>query len=39
LRWLGVRYVQRGFMRLDRKAEATGVAPTGRSLVERLTRH
>lgn len=38
-RFLGVRYVQRGFERLDRQAEATGVAPTGRSLVERLTRH
>jgi glycine/D-amino acid oxidase-like deaminating enzyme len=39
LRFLGVRYVQRGFEQLDRKAEATGVAPNGSSLVERLTRH
>ena len=39
LRFLGVRYVQRGFERLDRKAEATGIAPNGKSLVERLTRH
>ncbi len=38
-RFIGVRYVQRGFERLDRKAEETGVAPDGRSLVERLTRH
>ena len=38
-RFLGVRYVQRGFEQLDRKAEETGVAPDGRSLVERLTRH
>lgn len=39
LRFLGVRYAQRGFERLDRKAETTGVAPNGKSLVERLTRH
>lgn len=39
LRFLGVRYAQRGFDQLDRKAEATGIAPNGRSLVERLTRH
>lgn len=39
LRFLGVRFVQRGFERLDRKAEETGVAPNGKSLVERLTRH
>ena len=38
-RFLGVRYVQRGFERLDRAAEASGVASNGRSLVERLTRH
>jgi glycine/D-amino acid oxidase-like deaminating enzyme len=39
LRFLGVRYVQRGFAQLDAKAERTGIAPTGPSLVERLTRH
>ncbi|MEZ4523472.1 MAG: FAD-dependent oxidoreductase [Thermomicrobiales bacterium] len=38
-RFLGVRFVQSGFERLDRKAEETGVAPNGKSLVERLTRH
>ena len=38
-RFLGVRYVQRGFETLDRKAEESGVAPNGKSLVERLTRH
>ncbi len=38
-RFLGVRYAQRGFEKLDSKAEATGVAPNGKSLVERLTRH
>lgn len=39
LRWLGVRFVQSGYARLDRRAERTGVPPTGRSLVERLGRH
>ena len=38
-RFIGVRYVQRGFEQLDLKSEKTGVAPNGRSLVERLTRH
>ncbi|HUZ00361.1 MAG TPA: FAD-binding oxidoreductase [Thermomicrobiaceae bacterium] len=38
-RFLGVRYVQHGFEQLDRRAEATGIAPGGRSLAERLTRH
>ncbi|MGH9176064.1 MAG: NAD(P)/FAD-dependent oxidoreductase, partial [Vicinamibacterales bacterium] len=39
LRFLGVRFVQRGFEQLDAKAERTGVAPNGKSLVERITRH
>jgi glycine/D-amino acid oxidase-like deaminating enzyme len=39
LRFLGVRYVQRAFMGLDRKAEQTGHPPSGRSLAERLTAH
>ena len=39
LRWLGVRYVQRGYARIDTKAELTGVAPTGHTLAERLGRH
>jgi glycine/D-amino acid oxidase-like deaminating enzyme len=38
-RFLGVRYVQRGFAKLDEKSERTGLPPTGKSLVERLTRH
>jgi glycine/D-amino acid oxidase-like deaminating enzyme len=38
-RYLGVRYMQRAFMSLDRKAEQTGIAPTGRSLAERMTAH
>jgi len=39
LRWLGVRYVQRAFARLDAAGERTGRAPTGRTLAERLSRH
>ena len=39
LRWLGIRYAQEGFARLDRKAEVTGIAPTGRTLVEKIGRH
>jgi glycine/D-amino acid oxidase-like deaminating enzyme len=39
LRWLGARYVQHALARLDRRAERTGRAPTGRSLAERLMRH
>jgi glycine/D-amino acid oxidase-like deaminating enzyme len=39
LRWLGIRYTQEGMARLDRDAERTGLAPTGRTLVERLGRH
>jgi len=38
-RFVGVRLVQRSFMKLDQKAEATGVAPDGKSLAERLTAH
>ncbi len=39
LRWLGIRYVQNGFARLDDEAERTGKAPSGRSLTEFLGRH
>ena len=39
LRWLGARYIQRALTRLDRRAERTGRAPSGRSLAERLMRH
>jgi glycine/D-amino acid oxidase-like deaminating enzyme len=38
-RWLGIRYAQEGFAKLDRKAERTGQAPTGRTLVEKIGRH
>jgi glycine/D-amino acid oxidase-like deaminating enzyme len=39
LRWLGARYIQGALTRLDRRAERTGRAPSGRSLAERLMRH
>ena len=39
LRWLGIRYVQLGFHRLDNQAERTGLPPTGHTLAERLGRH
>jgi glycine/D-amino acid oxidase-like deaminating enzyme len=39
LRWLGIRYAQEGFARLDREAERSGQAPTGRSIAERIGRH
>jgi len=39
LRWLGVRYLQGGLMRVDQQAERSGEAPSGRSLPERLGRH
>ena len=39
LRWLGIRYVQRGYLRIDAEAERTGTPPTGRTLAERLGRH
>jgi len=39
LRWLGARYVQRGLMRADDRAERTGKPPTGETLAERLGKH
>ncbi len=36
LRWAGVRYVQRGLLGADRRAERSGRAPSGRTLAERL---
>ena len=39
LRFLGVRGVQISYERIDAKAERTGVAPNGKTLAERLTRH
>jgi len=39
LRWLGARYVQRGLMKVDDRAEQTGKPPTGKTLAERLGSH
>jgi glycine/D-amino acid oxidase-like deaminating enzyme len=39
LRFLGARYVQRQFAKLDRESEQSGDAPSGKSLAERLNSH
>jgi glycine/D-amino acid oxidase-like deaminating enzyme len=39
LRWRGVRAGQVGLARVDARAERTGLAPTGRTIAERLSRH
>jgi glycine/D-amino acid oxidase-like deaminating enzyme len=39
LRWLGVRFLQRGLQHVDDQAERTGRPPSGRSLPERLAGH
>jgi glycine/D-amino acid oxidase-like deaminating enzyme len=39
LRWLGARYVQWAFARIDARAARTGRPPTGRSPAEWLMRH
>jgi glycine/D-amino acid oxidase-like deaminating enzyme len=39
LRWLGTRYLQWTYDRIDRKAAFTGQPPTGRTLPEWLGRH
>ena len=39
LRWLGIRYAQAALSGLDRRSEATGEPPSGRSLAERLASH
>ena len=38
-RYIGVRFMQREYMRIDREAEQTGIAPSGKNLAERLTAH
>ncbi len=38
-RYIGVHYIQRAYWHIDQKSERTGVAPTGRTLAERLTQH
>lgn len=39
LRWLGVRYMQMVFGRIDARAERTDLPPTGKTPAERLTAH
>jgi glycine/D-amino acid oxidase-like deaminating enzyme len=39
LRWMGIRFVQRGLTKVDRKAEVSGTPPTGNTIAERLSRH
>ena len=39
LRWLGVRYSQRAFAKLDERADRTGRPPSGPSLARWLARH
>jgi glycine/D-amino acid oxidase-like deaminating enzyme len=38
-RYLGVHYIQHAYWQIDQQAERTGVAPSGKTLAERLTRH
>jgi glycine/D-amino acid oxidase-like deaminating enzyme len=38
-RYLGVHYIQHAYSKIDEKAERTGIAPSGKTLAERLTRH
>jgi len=38
-RYIGVHYIQRAYWQIDRKSKRTGIAPSGKSLAERLTRH
>ncbi len=39
LRWLGVRYMQRGLLAVDQRARRTGRPPSGRTVAERIYRH
>jgi hypothetical protein len=39
LRWLGMRYMQKAYARIDARAARTGRPPTGRTLAERMGRH
>ncbi|SDI41594.1 Glycine/D-amino acid oxidase [Alteribacillus persepolensis] len=38
-RWAGIRFVQSSLGRIDEKAERTGLAPSGKTLAERLSSH
>ena len=39
LRYLAVHYIQNAYWKIDQKSERTGLAPSGKTLAERLTRH
>jgi glycine/D-amino acid oxidase-like deaminating enzyme len=39
IRYLGIRYIQNAYAKLDQKAEQTGRPPNGNSLAERMSRH
>ncbi len=39
LRWAGIRFVQRGYAKVDERAERTGIPPSGQTLAERLGSH
>lgn len=39
LRWAGIRFVQRGYAKVDDHAERTGIPPSGRTIAERLGNH
>ncbi len=39
MRYIGVRYVQQAYFKLDERAELTGIAPDGSTLAERMSRH
>jgi glycine/D-amino acid oxidase-like deaminating enzyme len=38
-RFIGVHFIARAYWRIDQKAERTGVAPSGKTLAKRRTRH
>jgi hypothetical protein len=38
-RYMGVHFIQSEYWRIDQKSERTGIAPSGKTLAERLTRH
>jgi glycine/D-amino acid oxidase-like deaminating enzyme len=38
-RYIGVRFIEDAYWRIDQKAERTGIPPNGGTLAERLTRH
>lgn len=38
-RWIGAKYIKAKMNKLDRKSLESGIAPTGKSIAERLIRH